>query len=135
MGKGVSWKKPPNCIDSSEYEPCWLVAENLDHNSLAAAFQMFPADADPDEVTQQQEINEEEEDEEEQTDLDDDLSEEEESDGSEDEDDVASYEGDIEDYDNVDDDDGESKVILHATKDPSTSHLEESGESRSKTIA
>lgn len=46
----VSWKKPPSNYtgDESDYEPSWLIAENLDQNSLASAFRQFPMEADPD---------------------------------------------------------------------------------------
>lgn len=43
----VRWKKPPGTSDEVSYQDSWLVAENLDHNSLAAAFRMFPVSADP----------------------------------------------------------------------------------------
>ena len=45
----VSWKIPADYTgDESYYDPSWLIAENLDQNSLAAAFKQFPMDADPD---------------------------------------------------------------------------------------
>lgn len=105
------------------------MAENLDQHSLAAAFQMFPADADPDhdcEITQPP-LDEETEDG--QSDLDDDFSDDEESNyDAEEVDDSSSLEGDIHDYDNVEDDDGDGKVYPNAVKDPNVSLLEDSGE-------
>jgi len=122
----VSWKKPSD-------KPCWLVAENLDQHSLAEAFRKFPTDADPDhvEATQQQQDGVQEGG---QSGIDNDSSDAESEEESEDddaeeiEDDASSFEGDIQDYDNAEDDDGESKVPPNAAKDPSLSHLEDSGE-------
>ncbi|KAL7544845.1 hypothetical protein ACHAWF_008206 [Thalassiosira exigua] len=43
----VSWKIPPEYDGpSSYYDPVWLIAENLDQNSLASAFEKFPAEGD-----------------------------------------------------------------------------------------
>ncbi len=129
----VSWKKPRNLnlVDASDYEPSWLVAENLDQHSLAEAFQMFPADADPihDEVTQKQQ------DWEGQSDLDDGFSDDEEEEEETDddaegvEDDASFFEGDIQDYDNAEDDNGGNKLLSNVAEEPNVSHLEDSGTS------
>ena len=43
----VSWKIPDDYTgDKSYYDPSWLIAENLDQNSLADAFCKFPMDGD-----------------------------------------------------------------------------------------
>ena len=46
----VSWKIPAGYTggDKAYYDPSWLIAENLDQNSLADAFKKFPVDADQD---------------------------------------------------------------------------------------
>ena len=132
----VSWKKPRNLdlVDAADYEPSWLVAENLDQHSLAAAFQMFPADADPIHVEVAQKLHDEEGG---QSDIDDGFSEDEEEedeesgdDGEGVEDDASSFEDDIQDYDNAEDDNGGSKPSSNVADDPNISHLEDSGTSK-----
>ena len=42
----VRWKS--SSLSANEESTCWLIAENLDQNSLASAFRQFPVDLDPD---------------------------------------------------------------------------------------
>jgi hypothetical protein len=42
----VRWKC--TSLTADEEPTCWLIAENLDQNSLASAFRQFPVDLDPD---------------------------------------------------------------------------------------
>jgi hypothetical protein len=42
----VRWKS--TSLSANEESTCWLIAENLDQNSLASAFRLFPVDLDPD---------------------------------------------------------------------------------------
>lgn len=125
----MSWKKPSNYTgDESYYEPSWLIAENLDQNSLAAAFRQFPMDGDPDRSskTQDSELKTDVDEEDqaghfdivEDDDFSDDEEEDEESEGEEDatSDDMQEYE-----------EDDEGKTTTKTVKDPDVSHLEDSG--------
>jgi len=111
----VSWKIPLRYTGDINYSNSWLIAENLDQNSLAEAFKQFPMEADPpkssdtkmkcEEVDIQQPAL--------LLDLNDDLSEDE-MEESEDE--------EVEEL--IDDDEEAAETVKE--KDPDVSHLEDS---------
>jgi hypothetical protein len=124
----VSWKKPSSYSrDDSYYEPSWLVAENLDQNSLASAFRMFPMDADPDRREAKGKMEEDEE-EAQDLDLQDDFSDDDEEESDEEE---SDEEEDVMDKSSDDmmpeyeEEDGGKYVDI--SKDAEISHLEDSG--------
>ena len=134
----VSWKIPAGYTggDRAYYDPSWLIAENLDQNSLADAFKKFPVDADQDRSMQDEANVKSEGSEKDQADasfeLEDEIvfSDDEESDGEEDdeeeEDDFAKSSDELQEYDDDDDDDDDETKKAAAVKDPGISHLEES---------
>lgn len=132
----VSWKKPPDHDDATggeeetaddDYEPSWLIAENLDQNSLVDAFRKFPTDADPkrskgskNAKTKPAKIDEDRE-----VDFSDDEDDEEsdeEEEYEEEEDVEKSSSDDMQEYDEEDGDKSASVVV----KDREVSHLEDS---------
>ena len=117
----VSWKIPDDYTgDKSYYDPSWLIAENLDQNSLAEAFKKFPMDADP-KREDNAKLKSEEKEEEDQAELDfsDDEEEEEEEEESDDEEEELekSSSDEVQEYEEKED----------VVKDPDVSHLEDSG--------
>lgn len=114
----VSWKQPPN---ESYYEPSWLIAENLDQNSLASAFRQFPMDADPDRE-QDNKLNSTEEDWAGHFELEDDFSDDEDEESDE-EDMLDKSSDDMQEYEEEDNTGKATGVV----KGPDVSHLEDSG--------
>mmetsp|Transcript_38829 Transcript_38829/g.93413 ORF Transcript_38829/g.93413 Transcript_38829/m.93413 type:complete len:682 (-) Transcript_38829:36-2081(-) len=125
----VSWKIPSGYSgDESDYEPSWLIAENLDQNSLAAAFRQFPMDADPDH-DKDAKMKSKEEEEKDQVehflDLEDDFSDDDEEEEEEDEENDGDKEGiSSDDMQEYEEEEGGSKA--NAAKYPGVSHLEDS---------
>lgn len=127
----VSWKVPSDYTgDKAYYDPSWLIAENLDQNSLADAFRKFPVDADP--VIHERSRNDKKlksvpEDHADTLDIVDfsDDDEEEESDDEEADTDVEKSSNDMQEYEDEDDDDAGEEAAK--AKDPNVSHLEDSG--------
>ena len=125
----VSWKIPTDYTgDKSYYDPSWLIAENLDQNSLAEAFKKFPMDADPkreDDAKLKSEEKEEEDQagyfelDDDELDFSDDEEEEEEEEESDDEEEELekSSSDEMQEYEEKED----------VVKDPDVSHLEDSG--------
>ena len=118
----VSWKIPTDYTgDKSYYDPSWLIAENLDQNSLAEAFKKFPMDADPKREDDAKLKSEEKEEEDQSSELDfsDDEEEEEEEEESDDEEEELekSSSDEMQEYEEKED----------VVKDPDVSHLEDSG--------
>jgi hypothetical protein len=125
----VSWKVPADYDgDASYYDPTWLIAENLDQNSLASAFRKFPMDGDPDRESvrmQQIEMDAKGFAVDECLDLGDYFSDDEEKEMEEDSEDEDYETTDImQEYDVEEQSDKSAKVV----KDPDISCLEESGE-------
>jgi len=125
----VSWKVPADYDgDASYYDPSWLIAENLDQNSLASAFRKFPMDGDPDrEIVRMQQIEMDAKGVavDECLDLGDYFSDDEEKEMEEDSEDEDDETTDImQEYDVEEQSDKSAKVV----KDPDVSCLEESGE-------
>ena len=141
----VRWKKPSGAYyDVEEYEDSWMIAENLDQNSLADAFRRFPADADRvrDDGKQRgkgvEEVEEEEEEESGGLDIDD-FSDDDEEEEEEEEDDGGGEEEGGDDAlekssDGMCGDDeeecggGGGGRAAKDAKDPDVAHLGESGE-------
>ena len=142
----VRWKKPSGAYyDVEEYEDSWMIAENLDQNSLADAFRRFPADADRvrDDGKQRgkgvEEVEEEEEEESGGLDIDD-FSDDDEEEEEEEEDDGGGEEEGGDDAlekssDGMCGDDeeecgggGGGRAATKDAKDPDVAHLGESGE-------
>jgi hypothetical protein len=121
----VSWVIPENYTgDRDYYKPSWLPAENLDHNSLMAAFRKFPADADPVPNNDNKVQNPGDENKSaalfDEIEIDD-FSDEDEEDSEEELEDITS--NDLEEYD-----DGEKATMQdEKANDPDLNHLEESG--------
>ena len=122
----VSWKIPTDFTgEKSYYDPSWLIAENLDQNSLAEAFKKFPMDADPKrEDDAKLKSEEKEKDEVDHFELDDDEldfsddEEEEEQESDEEEEELEKSSSDeMQEYEEKED----------VVKDPDVSHLEDSG--------
>ena len=127
----VSWKIPSGYSgDESDYAPSWLIAENLDQNSLAAAFRQFPMDADPDHDKDAKTKSKEEEEKDQVEhflDLEDDFSDDDDEEDEEDEENDGDKEGiSSDDMQEYEEEEGGSKA--NAAKYPGVSHLEDSGE-------
>ena len=123
----VSWKKPANYTgDESLYEPSWLIAENLDQNSLVDAFRKFPTDACPDRsASSGMQDTKNLKTPEDQMGLDnDDFSDEDEEEQSEEEEEEDVSDDIMQEYE--EEDNGKSSEEDRA-KDPDVSHLEDSG--------
>jgi len=114
----VSWKKPSDFNgDETYYEPSWLIAENLDQNSLATAFRMFPMDADPDRKS-----GEEDEDQVGHFEFEDDVSDDEEEESEEEEECIVEKSlDDMQEYDEED-----VGTFTDVVKDRDVSNLEDS---------
>lgn len=121
----VSWKKPSDYTgDESYYDPSWLIAENLDQNSLADAFRKFPMDADPDQDSEDTKMKaEEDEDQAGHLGLDDFSDDEEEESDDEYLEDSDKALDDMQDYDEDDKESGKPAAVV---KDRAVSQLEDS---------